>query len=202
MTVIHYIASRKDVSKQPKVLGDISNTQDTALQKRKPKKTALSKKTVSSKQLGAHPVGAHPVIPHFDSFDDYDLMVQPVTPIKTHVSISTSTSDGAWDKFPTQELLEEIEKEKLHGPVASSPQISLNSLVKACSINLTRLSTDTVPDSCASPPVTRSASKAPTQIPVSMNTRRAKRLRDRLSQSLNKSLSTSTPETKHRKQSR
>lgn len=189
------------VTKKTAVLADISNTQDTILTTKGKKKTA--KKTTTAKKTAVKTSKeTNHIIPHFDSFDDYQLVVQSVTPIKTHVSVTTSGSDGAWDKFPTQDMLEEINKEKLldNGPVASSPNIGNINSIKQNGVNSSRSQNH----SYSSPLMTRSASRSRNAqpVPVSMNTRRAKRLRERLGTSLDTSLSTSTPEAKHLKQTR
>ena len=196
---------KQSVTKKPTVLVDISNTQDSILttkgkKKTNPKRTTRKTTTAAKKQT-------NDVIPHFDSFDDYELVVQSVTPIKTHVSLSTSTSDGAFDKFPTEELLKEIRLEKLQndGPVASSPNIYNKDCLKHVHMDISRiaLSNSIQQNSLyASPAVTRSASRTRNAQypPVSMNTRRAKRIRERLgNNSLDNSLRTSTPEAKHSK---
>lgn len=116
-------------------------------------------------------------IPCFDSFDDYNLVVQPVTPAKNHISVSTSTDD-CWN-VPTQEWLTTLEGNSVDSLATSSP--------KHGAANFSEINNS---------PAGNNPSFCNNGIPL--ETRRAKRLRQRLGDSFG-SINTSTPEQVNRK---
>lgn len=185
-------------SRHTRALNDISNGQIETTKKNQKKKTQKKKSAPAVKPQS---------VPNFDSFEDYSLVVQSVTPIKTHVSI-TDSSDH-WAKFPVEELLDEIahEKSALESLASSSPHPNVSTHLVPCYVNISRRA---IAQSCASHNATSCSQKSlgasPSSrqrhdfnnLPVSMQTRRAKRLRQRLGESM----STSTPEQVRTKISR
>ncbi|XP_067940981.1 uncharacterized protein [Watersipora subatra] len=154
-------------------------------------------------------------IPNFDSFDDYDLLVQKVTPIKTHVSLSIPTSEDNWDNYPSQQILTELnccQKQSQHianlSPAVRSRDLAANvgDRCKPLHICLERL--PSYRENCSENELTRSSRSGShydgsyvSSLPVSMQTRRAKRLRELMGES-NSSMNTSTPEQLCKKISR
>lgn len=96
------------------MLTDVSNVPSKRAAKGKKEKAPT--KTVTPKNL-----------PNFDSFDEYSLNVQPITPMKTHVSQSTNSRSYNWDKYTTSsDLGSRLNAELLDSPVASSPRVYIS----------------------------------------------------------------------------
>lgn len=95
-------------------LADVSNLQHHVVPDKPKNKRTIKNKTTATKTDN---------IPNFESFEKHDLVVQSVTPLKTHVSISPSNSEDNWDNYATQELLDELADPRLAlgGLVSSSP---------------------------------------------------------------------------------
>jgi len=146
-------------------------------------KAAKPKKKTGKK--APKPISPDVECPHFSSFDSYELVVQPVTPIKTAICSGASSASWSWD--PEQFKNNEYHSSQLCSPVAESlPQSS--------------------PLDRPLRPITRSVSGSGNRFVsavagLSMETRRAKRIRERLCDTSHEAVSTSTPD--HiRKQSR
>ena len=176
-------------------------------------------------------------IPNFSSFEEYELIVQPVSPLKTHVSMSTSTTEDNWDNYPTVEAVAHLDHYRQQHLVTSSPKVVLtrsdddfSAVVGVSSdfshkiprINLNRVpAVNNSSQLCTSTPQvggTADNSKKLSgdvshlsgsssiecqgyHLPVSMQTRRAKRLRHLMNTS-GVSACMSTPEQQYKKMSR
>lgn len=220
-----FLFSRGTTSKRP--LADVGNVAIPRRARPQRKRNVKTKNVVVKEN-----------IPNFDSFENYELVVQPVTPMKTHVSISTLNSEEDFDKYSTHELMAELALHRLSSPVCSSPNprvtrsqakqqfsqavakygdrapsavISNVSRVDQTSIVPCSVCLNCVPDIgrsnsaavqqtslipcsvCLERLPTTSQSASSSSVTSTVQTRRAKRLRQLLSDH-NTSLSTSTPE--------
>lgn len=183
-------------------MNDVSNLQASSQSSANAKnKVRIKPKQKQTKKKEKNAVSTESdSLPNFDSFDDYSLVVQPVTPLKTHVSQSSSSG---WTNVPTlnsYELKVMIEAIQADSLATSSPKVGKvrRQFTPPSAINDQQTS--------ASKPnisgmVTRSMSKSiasSTQSSIGMHTRRAKRIRQITHDD---SMSTSTPQ-QHRKISR
>lgn len=170
-----YVCCISSFFSRKKILADISNVQPT-----KDRRKSIKKPHVDKPRDG---------LPNFESFDDYDLVVQTVTPLKT--SIPTPSISYHWDKFPTSELAVQCSfNESL--PAETSSFVSQTQQYQSLpdADNLSHMNS-------GSRPITRSLSRLNGAVASSFLTSqsstsssRPKRLRQRM----NTRLSTSTPE--------